>query len=303
MNEYLDYARRGRTDGWRYPVTLALALLISVGGAIALLLPATIAGWLPEDLAGQMTSPTHPTVFFVGTGATFAVLGAGVWLAGWWVHAKRLADLVGRWRWSLVIAGFLTWGLVLASATAIDWLISPASFTVSASAATPKLALLALAALLPQVFVEELIFRGYLTQGFLLAFKRIGPASVLSGLVFGALHIPNGLPQAAAATLFGVLTAAMAIRLGGLAFSFGLHLANNLFGSVLVVSAQDVFRGAPGVLTQDTPHLMWWDMMLSSAGLLAVLLVVWRRLGPSLDKKIPAPARSPPGSGEITHSG
>jgi hypothetical protein len=103
-----------------------------------------------------------------------------------------------------------------------------------------------------------------------LATRRPLAAATLSGLLFGALHAPNGPPQAIGAAAFGTATALVTIRTGSIAFSYGLHLANNVFGAVLVVSAGDVFSGSPALATQNTPQLMWWDLGATIVALVAV---------------------------------
>jgi membrane protease YdiL (CAAX protease family) len=143
--------------------------------------------------------------------------------------------------------------------------------------------LVAVGALAIQTFAEEFVFRGYLTQGLLLATRRRVPTALISGLLFGALHIPNGAPQAASATLFGIVLALIAIRSGGIAFTYGLHLANNLFGAVVVVSASDAFHGSPGFFTQDAPGLLWWDAAFGGVALVAVAILAYRRLGDRTD--------------------
>ena len=100
-------------------------------------------------------------------------------------------------------------------------------------------------AILVQTFTEEFIFRGFVTQGILLVLRRPLPAACVSGLVFGAMHIPNGWPQAINAVWFGIICALIAIRTGGIALTSGIHLANNYFGAMGVVSGGDVFKGQP----------------------------------------------------------
>ena len=95
------------------------------------------------------------------------------------------------------------------------------------------------------------------------------------------------MPQWANATLFGLVTALIAIRTGGIAFTFGMHLINNLFGAVVVVSAGDVFNGAPGLWTQTTPGLMWWDVVL---GVVLLALPAWVVLRPRRPTAAEAPA-------------
>jgi len=154
----------------------------------------------------------------------------------------------------------------------VDYIVRPKGFHWSANQQTVSLVLAALFGLTIQTFTEEFVFRGYLTQGLLLATKRPIVTAVISGIIFGLLHIPNGGPEWANATVFGVITALIAIRTGGIAFTFGMHLINNLFGAIFVVSSSDVFHGAPGLFTQTTPDLMWWDLAL---GVAALALPVW----------------------------
>ena len=269
---YLDYARRGKTQWWRYPCAVAAGLAIALAIGVATIFAFNVLHLLPADIAGELTRPTHPLIFFFAAGLNFAVLLAGLLAGIALIHKKTLADLMGRWSWPVFAAGVGVWLAVLAVSTAIDLAVAPAGFRFSPTSATALLAICAGLALPIQTFAEEVVFRGYLTQGLLLATRRPALAAALAGLMFGALHIPNGIPQAVGATAFGVATSLIAIRLGGIAFTFGLHLINNLFSAVVVVSSGDVFAGAPGLVTQNTPRLTWWDIAVE---MLALTLVVW----------------------------
>ena len=156
-----------------------------------------------------------------------------------------------------------------------------ASWSIPTTSPSPHrppqgLAIWAFTGLAIQTFAEEFVFRGYVTQALLLASRRPAVAALFSGLLFGALHIPNGTPQAIWATCFGVVAALIAIRTGGLAFTYGLHLANNLFAGVIVVSTGDVFKGIPGVITQSTPQIMGWDVGVGVAAMLGALMLAYR---------------------------
>jgi hypothetical protein len=69
-----------------------------------------------------------------------------------------------------------------------------------------------------------------------------------------------------------MVAAYIAIRTGGIAFTWGLHLINNLFGAVFVVSASDVFNGTPGLFTQSTPNLIWLDV---ASGIAILAIPLW----------------------------
>jgi hypothetical protein len=75
----------------------------------------------------------------------------------------------------------------------------------------------------------------------------------------------------------------MAIRTGGLALGWGLHLANNLFGGIVVVSTGDVFKGAHGLFQQSTPGLDVFDFVFAVAALLLGAWFLLRRAGPLVE--------------------
>jgi membrane protease YdiL (CAAX protease family) len=275
---FLEHAARGRNSPWRYLVGFPFGLLLSVLLTLLTALALWVLPGVEVDVIASLTDTRRPVAFFLANGVLFGLFLAGFWLAARIVQGKRFGDVAGDGRWRLFASGALIWSGVLVAATLIDYAIAPTGFHATASDQTAGLALAALTGLAFQTFAEEFIFRGYVTQGLLLALKRPLPTALVSGVLFGLVHIPNGTPQAVSATVFGVVLALIAIRTGGVAFTFGLHLANNLFGAAVVVSANDAFKGAPGLFTQNTPHLMWWDVAVSS---LALVLLAWAlpRLG------------------------
>jgi uncharacterized protein len=192
------------------------------------------------------------------------------------LQGKRFGDVVGRWNWKLFSWAVVFWVVVEILASGMDFLIAPNGFHITASDGTLDLALWALFGLSVQTFAEEFIFRGYLTQAFLLATKNPLAAALVSGLLFGAMHAPNGAPQAVAAGCFGIVTSLIAIRTGGIAFTFGLHLTNNLFSAVIMISTDDVFLGSPGLISQNTPQLVWWDVAVTAAALVGTLWLTTR---------------------------
>jgi membrane protease YdiL (CAAX protease family) len=256
---FLDFARRGKTAWWRWPLCLVLAFVLAVLIGAAVLLPLVILHKLPSDFAAQATHPTNAGEFFSIVGVEFAALIAGLAAAAAIMHRKRFGDLIGAWRWRSYVAGIGVWSVILVVLTLLDFALAPKGFTYTASAKTLMLALMALPALGLQTFAEEFIFRGYITQGLLLAIKRPLPTALISGAIFGACHIPNGWPQAAYALAFGIAMALVAIRTRSLAFGAGVHMMNNMFGAVVVVSADDVFNGLNGVFSQHTHQLEWLD--------------------------------------------
>ncbi|WP_293678420.1 CPBP family intramembrane glutamic endopeptidase [uncultured Phenylobacterium sp.] len=274
---FLDYAARGHNAGWRYVLALSLGVILGMFVGALLVVAVQSSGMLPRGWLVAARDPGQPVSFFLFNGVVFGLLLLGVALAVRRIQGKRPADLVGWWSWRLFGLGAGVWLVALTVAALVDFAIAPSGFRFSAGDDTPRLVVAALAGLAIQVFAEEFIFRGHITQGLMLAIRRPLPAALLSGVIFGAIHIPNGTVQAASATASGVLLALIAIKTRGIAFTSGLHLVNNVFAAVVVVSAGDVFRGSPGFFSQDTPHLMWWDTGVGILLFLLVTIFVYRR--------------------------
>ena len=273
---YLTYASRGKNEGWRYIAGFAAALLLTVVISVVIIVSLQLLHLFPPQFATEIQDPSQPAKFYPANGVVFGLVLLSFVAAARLVHGKSFADLIGRWSWRLFGQGLAIWIAVLLASAAIDFLIDPAGFRITASAQTPQLAAVALGGLAIQTFAEEYVFRGYLTQGLLMMTRRTVPTALIAGVLFGAMHIPNGLPQALSATIFGIALSLIAIKTGGIAFTYGLHLANNVFAAVVLISSGDAFHGSPGLITQNTPGLMWWDVGLGALGLLAVAAWVLR---------------------------
>ncbi|OXE37298.1 MAG: hypothetical protein CGW95_02300 [Phenylobacterium zucineum] len=273
---FLDYAHRGRNAGWRYLLGMVLGPFFALALGAVLLIPATLYHLLPDDIGSQLTQVKDPWVFFPTTAVLFGLFLGGYGLAVIIAHQKSPLDLLGRWSWKNYALGAGLWLAYLGLCTAIEFGITPGGFHLSPAPPSLNLALVVIMALAVQTFAEEYVFRGYLTQGLLLGLKSPYLASIVCGLAFGALHIPNGGPQALSAVVFGIGLSIIAIRTGNLAFGSGLHLVNNTYGAVIIVSEQDVFKGSPGFFYQNTPQLSGWDLGLGLGGIALTALAVSR---------------------------
>jgi len=271
MDLFITYAERGRTAWWRYLLTAMLGLLFAMVALALLGVVLAALHLLPPDLAQQMQASGDPWIFFTAVAVIFAILGAGIAAAALLVQRKYPGDIIGAWRWRQFLWGLLIWLAVQLILAGVDFAIAPSGFSF-AGHAPPLLALWIFGAILIQTFTEEFLFRGFVTQAIALLLRRPLPAACVSGLVFGALHIPNGWPQAINAAWFGIVCAFIAIRTGGIALTSGIHLANNYFGAMGVVSGGDVFKGSPGLVIQNTPQLQWWDL---AVGVAVLAMLPW----------------------------
>lgn len=211
----------------------------------------------------------------------FAFLLLGLWIGLRFLHHRPFHSILrpdGRIRWGYL---FLSGGLWLAISAAGDLVLSrllPNTYHFSFHPAAFWPYLVAVILFIPvQVLAEEAYFRGYLTQGVGLAF---GPLAgwLIPAFLFGLLHSYN--PEVGAYgflfTLpiyigFGLILGWITLRTAGLEMALGLHLANNLYGTIFV-SASVSALGGPSLFKQDYNAPTGLVVFLISAFIYLVLL-------------------------------
>ncbi|HWS38791.1 MAG TPA: type II CAAX endopeptidase family protein [Actinoplanes sp.] len=231
MTAPIPYHRLARTDRHRWWRPLAGSLVILFG------LPLTLTGLFgaAHAVAGPIELRFDDSITgFAVTMVTLAMLTPLSMLAAWWVQRRppgTLSSVAGRLRKNRLLGYLLLAASVVGLATGVQlWL----------SGESPELAsteigfLVVLVLLVPlQAAGEEYLFRGWMLQAFGSWFRSPWPGIVVSSLLFGLAH-GLGSPLAMAdVTLFGVVTAVLTIRTGGLEAAIALHVANNLAGFAL----------------------------------------------------------------------
>lgn len=103
--------------------------------------------------------------------------------------------------------------------------------------------------LLPiQTSCEELLFRSYILQGIKMRTKKNSIAVLISGLMFGAIHIGN--PEIAKIgyhiivyyMLVGVFLALISLFDNGIELALGYHAANNVFAALMITNNWQAFK-------------------------------------------------------------
>ena len=124
-----------------------------------------------------------------------------------------------------------------------------------------------------QTTCEELLFRGYIMQGLKLRTKSNLIAILVSGLMFGMVHIGN--PEIEVIGYHIILYyIAVGIFLGfisyfdnGIELSIGYHAANNLFAALMITTNWQVFQTDALFIDNSTPQV-GWDTII---GILVIL--------------------------------
>lgn len=103
--------------------------------------------------------------------------------------------------------------------------------------------------LLPiQTSCEELLFRSYILQGIKMRTKKNSVAVLISGLMFGAIHIGNpeiskiGYHIIVYYMLVGVFLALISLFDNGIELALGYHAANNVFAALMITNNWQAFQ-------------------------------------------------------------
>ena len=208
------------------------------------------------------------------------------------IHKRTVLSLhtaAKKIRWSRGMqAFFLTW-IVLGSFTFIGHIsgLSPINTNFDAG----RFAIYALVSIifLPmQSGTEEIVFRGYLNQGFAHILKNKWIAFVITSVLFAAMHLSN--PEALKGAedgillltmssyfLFGFIACLMVWMDDGLESAIGFHAANNTFAAIFVNYEGSVLP-TPS-LFMATPNTAI-DVPISLAAMSLIALILYKTRKP-----------------------
>ena len=131
-----------------------------------------------------------------------------------------------------------------------------------------------------QTGFEEIFFRGFLLQLFGKATQKGVYLVLINGALFGALHLMNpeieilGFTAVIFYVVSGVFTTLIAILDDGIELSWGFHLANNLFGIILVTNEWQVLR-TDALFMDISPPALGWDMYVTMFLLYPLMILVF----------------------------
>jgi len=243
-------ALKGKNQFWRYFVTLLVVIIASqIIGAIPLMV-AIFRDIGFESNISDMNEMLAATSLSQNTLLMLMMLPFAIGLLSliWMVkvlHERSFSDTTtgaSHFRWERFFKGFGLWFLLSALILTVGYLMMPGGLVWNFQ---PKqfaiLVVISLIFIPLQTGFEEVLFRGYLLQGFQLLTKNKWVAVVITGVLFGLLHIANPeiaeygfglvMPQY---IFFGVLFGFMTVMDNGLELAWGAHAANNIFLSLFV---------------------------------------------------------------------
>ncbi|MCI0522365.1 MAG: CPBP family intramembrane metalloprotease [Bacteroidales bacterium] len=187
-------------------------------------------------------------------------------------------------RWGRIFLSALVWMAI--SAVWLIWSLrnDPGNFILSnTSKSLITLAIIAMVMIPFQAGFEELLFRGYLIQGFAVLSRNRWLPAVGSSLLFGLMHALNPevkeygfltmIPQY---VFFGLVFAVLTLMDDGTELAIGAHTANNMFLFVFVTHKDSALQ-TPAMYEQINIY-PWQDfagLVVMSLLFIALMAVVY----------------------------
>ena len=254
----------GKNEFWHYLFGIVSAFLGYLSFQLIMMVPlVTMAinhGYSMTDISENPNILFNPEKIGINKSLLLALMmGMFVftllflWLALKFVQKKPLSSIITGFekiRWNRYFFSFGIWAVLILVLTLVSYLTSPEEIELRFDAGNFAILLVMAIIFIPiQTATEELIFRGYLMQGFGLAFKNGIMPLIITSVLFGLMHASN--PEAKAHGLlimmpyyifFGAFLGVLTLLDEGAELAMGIHCANNLMSSLLVCSKNSVLQ-------------------------------------------------------------
>jgi hypothetical protein len=294
---HLESSFSGKNNFWRYIIMFAAVLIISnTLGAIPLLIAYSVkAASDPDVVSGMAANPSDISILGLDPNLGL-ILMLFPFMAGLLAFALMIRPLNGRtlpltingnrkFRWDRFFISGLVW-LILSAIYLILYLkLDPSNFTLSNTTGALIFLVIISVIFVPfQAAFEEVLFRGYLLQGFTVLAGNKWIPLLMTSLLFGLMHAFNPevdefgfrtmMPQY---FIFGLVFGIVTIMDDGIEAAIGAHSANNIFLCIMVTHDSSALQ-TQAVFTQHNiyPWTEFAALFISGVIFIAVLRRIFR---------------------------
>lgn len=259
---YLDIARQGKNNWWRYLLgtILIIFLFLIVGSIVAgilLVVPFANQGLSLSELTVQIEEllKTPSLQVYLINNIPFIFFLLGIYLSVRFLHQRRFFTLVGadaKIRLPRFFQGFGVWFLILSILFVMACVLEPQNLEFAFKPSQWFILLACAVIVTPiQTTAEELFFRGYILQGLGLITKQPLLLMIINGVLFMVPHLGNPEVQRGFLWMalyyfaFGVFCTLLTLKDNRLELALGIHAANNLFH--IFVTTKDSAISIPAI--------------------------------------------------------
>ena len=256
--DFIQKGFTGKNKSWMYIVTMIIVFVAIQFAGIPLMIAAyfEVDGDMEKYIKGAESSfmdiGMNANLFLFLMIFTFMIALLALYLCVRFIHKKKFISIVtsrDKVDWKRVFYAFFLWGIISVIAVFIGIYTMPENYVWNFKPIPFFTLLFVSFVFLPfQTSAEELIFRGYLMQGFgTLAKNRWFPL-LLTSVMFGLLHGMNPEVERLGYILMvfyigtGLFYGITTLMDEGTELALGLHASNNIIAAFLVTTDWMVFR-------------------------------------------------------------
>ncbi len=280
--QFIQQYQKGLTSSNSYILTIALILFsFVVGNTVSL----GIIQWFDLDLF-DVDSSVDKNLTLLLLLIPFIFLLSTLMLCIKYIHKRPVLSLFTsreRFDWKRfflsfgIFGGVLTVSLISAIFTGVNvrWNFNATTFI--------PLILVSFLILPLQTAAEDALFRGYLFQGLGRLFKHAGISILISGILFGLLHVANpevaklGYGLLAFYILSGIFLGIITHMDDGMELGMGYHAVNNIFAAVILTNDWQAFT-TDALFIDQTPPEFGWESILTLIVLQPLLILIFARV-------------------------
>jgi len=294
---HLESTFAGKNNFWRYIVMIVVIIIIAnTIGALPLILSLALKSASNHEILSQLAANPgdfsvlglDPSVsLIIPLFPSIAALFAFIVLVE--PLNKRTFKITingtGKIRWNRFFISAFIWFMLLALYLFFYLKFDPANFTINnKTASLITLSVVSVLFIPFQAAFEEVIFRGYLMQGFAALLKNRWFPLLMTSVLFGLLHTLNPevkefgfltmMPQY---IVFGLIFGCITILDDGIEATMGAHAANNIFLCIMVTSESSALQ-TPSLYQQHNIH-PWTEfsaLLISGIILIIILKIIFR---------------------------
>jgi membrane protease YdiL (CAAX protease family) len=294
---HLESTFSGKNAIWRYIIIIAVVFIVAnTIGAIPLLVAVVIKSLSNPDVFSLLAAnPNDYSVIGLDPIAGLAMM-LFPFIAGLVAFIllvkplnnrtfKNTINGAGEIRWKRFFISALIWLLISAGYLFVYMKVDPTNFTINNK--TTSLILLSVVSILLipfQAAFEEVLFRGYLMQGFATIIRKRWFPLIMTSIFFGLMHAFNPevkeygfltmIPQY---VLFGLIFGIITILDDGIEAAMGAHAANNIFLCIMVTNKSSALQ-TPALLEQQNiyPWTEFAGLLISGILFILILKIIFK---------------------------
>jgi membrane protease YdiL (CAAX protease family) len=309
---HLEATFKGKNQVWRYIVMFVTVLLVSnTIGAIPLLISLVLKSGTNPALFNQLSENPNDLSILTPDPYSGLVMMLFPFLAGLAAFILLVKPINNRTfnqtingtrkiRWSHFLISALLWFVISFVYLFFYLKIRPSNFELNnTSISLLYIAFISILLIPFQAGYEEVLFRGYLMQGFSALLNYRWFPLVMTSLLFGLMHAFNPevkefgfftmMPQY---IVFGLIFGIITILDDGIEASLGAHAANNIFLVIMVTNRASALQ-TPALYEQKEifPWTEFTGLVLSGIAFIIILKFIfgWKNFS-LLKSKIEKPA-------------